>query len=156
MKKILLLIIFVFSLTANAEEIIMVCTHHNYGERILKYTETVGVKKVTIRREGGVWKNWERSDGSYKKSLLTINDKGAILKTFTISQLENSNEEAGVTNNQDLLWIRKYVVDFEFLKRTVSTHITYLDGSTIKRGLKGYDPKIPWVLIWNCEKHNND
>ena len=88
MKKILLIIlIFLFSFSINAEEIIMVCTHSEEGERILRYKETVGIKSVDIRREGGVWENWGSNSRGNITSKLQINDKGAILNWSYVSSL---------------------------------------------------------------------
>ena len=48
----------------------------------------------------------------------------------------------------------KYYLDFQFFKRKVYTYYTYSDYSTIKKGMRGFDPNIPWETIWNCEEFN--
>lgn len=150
---IIFLSLFIFSINTRAAEIIMVCTNKNEGERILRYKSTLGIKKITIRREDGTWENWGDSD-DYISSNLKINDKGAILKTVYQTTLVNSNEKAGVSNTEKILSHAKYYLDFQFFKRKVYSYFTYKDYSTIKKGMRGFDPNIPWETIWTCEEFN--
>ena len=154
MKYLLIILFSLFFYNASGKEVIMTC---KLGDKkvSLKYLDPlVGFKKILIRRKGGKWEDWGSNDDDYyEMSDLNINDMGATLLTKLTASFIDPPQEAGLKKNQNISYYKEYQVDFQFYERVVYTHATHLNGKTIKKGLRGYDPKKRWKDEWICKPY---
>jgi len=158
MKYLTLLFVglFIFvSAPVQAEEITMICKYDGQT-RIHKYINPpIGFKKV-LQRFDGEWIKWGSVPSEERiSSKLKITDRGAILETVLILTADKDYPDELLKMGDKFKHNYRYVLDFEFLRRSVTWYMTYLNDNPFpNKKLKGNSPENPLQENWNCKKYN--
>jgi hypothetical protein len=157
MKYLALLFVglFVFvSAPVQAEEITMIC-YYDGETKIHKYVNPpIGFKKV-LQRVEGEWLKWDRTTSQTVSSELKITNRGAILEQSFKTKFIVDIPENRVKKGDPTIRHERYVLDFEFLKRTVTMYLTKVDGTFFpNKKRNGFSPDNPGKEEWSCAKYD--
>ena len=160
LRKLLVMIVLLFPSPALAEEITMSCTYDNHmdrgkkAERIHRYVKTfIGSNKI-LNRVDGEWLNWGTTKNRGQKiieSKLKTTDRGAVLRETLQPKL--IRDAWGLKKGATVMLNLRYVLDFEFFKRTVYWYKTHMNEAPLRQGIEGLDSERPFIEEWSCKKH---
>jgi hypothetical protein len=144
--------VILFSTPVLAEEITMICNFDGQT-RTLKYLNPLFGSKKILNRYEGRWQNWGDSNRSlaHVPAKLRITDQGAVLETVLAVEAMK-HPPYGLREGDPILRYDRYILDFEFLKRTVYWYETHMNGMPLKNGVEGADPDTPSIEYWSCNK----
>jgi hypothetical protein len=141
-----------FATTAFAEEMVMTCSLYTGGKtetRHLKYSDPIFGEKQIYNRVDGEWQEWCRSStAAYNPCELTITNRGAIQTVVYEGTASKDVPEDNMVQGTAILVHIKYILDFEFITRSVETYYTTMNGRSITGGGSTDEP---FIDVWDCK-----